>query len=198
MAPPQRTAERQKLAEAIEQHARAVQRLEHVREAWSRLRLNEAGADREKAQAERALADARERAPRLMVAQLLGGQTEAAVSVEDAAAALAAATQAVEDAAQARTLLLEEERAAEQAIEWASGRRRDAINEVLRMSQEVGQLCARIEATRQLLHDLTWALSAVGLTRLPQGFHWDGTLWGPRQRLGGAVAGGNQGARGRC
>ena len=63
--------------------------------------------------------------------------------------------------------------------------RRDAINEVSRTSQEVAGLCARIEATPQLLHDLTWALSAVSLSGLPAGYHRDGMLWG-RDRGSGA------------
>jgi hypothetical protein len=172
---PQRTPERQKLAEAIEHHARAVERLERAREAWSRLRLDEAGAAREKERAEQELAAIRERAPQMMVARLLRGQTEDVVSVEDATAALAAATRAVEDAGQARTLLMEEERAAEQAIEFARPGRNDAVREVLRSAPEIAVLWERFQQARQKVRDLSWMLSAIHVFLGPP-FHWDGRL----------------------
>ena len=100
--PSERTPERQRLAEAIEHHDRAIGRLARVREAFGRLRLDEAGASHEKARAEQDLAAIQERAPRMLVARLLGGQTEDAGAVEAAEAALATATRAVEDAEQAR------------------------------------------------------------------------------------------------
>jgi hypothetical protein len=95
---PQRSPERERLAQAIANHARAVERLTCAREAWGRLRLAEASAAREKARAEQELAASRENAPRLMVDQLLGGQTEDTLSVENAEEALKVATRPAADA----------------------------------------------------------------------------------------------------
>jgi hypothetical protein len=86
-APPQRSPERERLATAIEHHARAVERLARAREAFGRLRLDEAAAAHEKARAEQELAATRERAPRAMVARLLGGHEDTTPSFEDATAA---------------------------------------------------------------------------------------------------------------
>ena len=74
---PQRSAERERLAAAIEHLARARDRLARAKEAYARLDLyGPDSADHVKERAERALAAAKEEAPRLMVAQLLGTSTE--------------------------------------------------------------------------------------------------------------------------
>jgi len=176
---PQRSQERQRLAEAIEHLGAARRRLARAREAFTRLNLyGPDSPDRVKERAERALAEARERAPHLMVAQLLGDSPEPALSVEAAEEALRVAAQAAEAAARAWALLEEEQRVAEQAIELAVVRRDRALCEVLQASPEITALWDRFQAARQNVRDIAWCLSAVGIHRLPSSFRWDGLLEG--------------------
>jgi hypothetical protein len=77
-------------------------------------------------------------------------------------------------------------------IEIVEGRRavarigRDrALTEVLRTAPEIAELRDRVEQARQQLDNLSWTLSAIGLSRLP--FHWDGVLRG-KDRGAGAAA----------
>ena len=179
-ARPERAAERTRLAEAIEQLARARDRLARAKEAYGQLDLyGPDSPDRVKERAERALAAAKEEAPRLMVAQLLGDSTEATLNpVAAAEEALKAAIQTAEAVDRARALLEEERRAAEREIELAVGWRDMALSAVLQASPEITALWDRFQAARQTVRDLAWCLSAVGIHRLPSSFRWDGLLEG--------------------
>jgi hypothetical protein len=147
--------------------AAAGERVAAARLLYGRLRLDAAEAAREKARAESELAATRERAPRMMVARLLGGETDETPSVEDAEDALKAATRAVEDATRARALLLEEEREAEVAIEFAYRRRADAITEVLHSAPEVAALWARYQAAKQNVRAIAPQHRTTPPTKLP-------------------------------
>jgi hypothetical protein len=176
---PQRTAEREALAKAIAQLARARDRLARAKEAYARLDLHGPNsADRQRERAERALVEARERAPHLMVAQLLDTPTRGALSVETAEEALKAAIQTAEATERARGLLVEEERAAEQEIELAVGWRDMALIAVLQAASELAALWDRYQAARQNVRDIAWCLSAVGIHRLPLTCRWDGLVEG--------------------
>ena len=178
---PQRSQERQRLAEAIEHLGAARRRLARAREAFTRLNLyGPDSPDRVKERAERALAEAKERAPRMMVEQLLGTATaEAELSVEAAEETLRVATQAAEAAARARALLEEEQRVAEADISEAAIRRDVALSAVVQSSAELAAVCDRFRAAQQSFWDMTWLLSAVGVHRLPQAFRsWDGVRHG--------------------
>jgi hypothetical protein len=178
---PQRSQERTKLAEAIEQLARARDRLARAKKAFTRLSLHGPDSvDRQKELAERALAATKERAPRMMVEQLLGTATaEAELSVEAAEETLRVATQAAEAAARARALLEEEQRVAEVSIEEAIVRRDMALSAVVQSSAEIAAACDRFRAAQQNFWDMTWLLSSIGVHRLPQAFRsWDGVRHG--------------------
>ena len=158
---PQRSQERQRLAEAIEHLGAARRRLARARDAFTRLNLyGPDSPDRVKERAERALAEAKERAPRMMVEQLLGTAT-------------------AEAAARARALLEEEQRVAEADISEAAIRRDVALSAVVQSSAELAAVCDRFRAAQQSFWDMTWLLSAVGVHRLPQAFRsWDGVRHG--------------------
>jgi hypothetical protein len=94
-------------------------------------------------------------------------------------------------------MLVDDERAAEQTLELAVIRRNDAVREMLRMAPEVAALWGRFETAQQKVHELSWALSAVGIHRLPKQFHWDGLLRGPRPCRGRRMESGDRRARDR-
>jgi hypothetical protein len=133
--------------------------------------------------AHHALEEAKRRAPE--VKKMMGEAYDPTQTVEHAAGLLEDAERDLAEATEADKLLRDEVQVVAQLRSWALGGRTDALRGVLRTSPEVAALCEHVDQTRQQLHDLTWALSAIGLGGLPAGYHWDGMLWG-RDRGSGA------------
>jgi hypothetical protein len=132
-SPPARSAEREALSAAIEQHAEAGRRLVQIREAaeraaaiWSKAaRAEEAAAD--------ALAEAKENEGRLLAEQLIAGDRELKASpVERAEQALAKAESHLHRTAAARDLVRQQVPVAEQEVKWTANKRDEAARAVIR------------------------------------------------------------------
>jgi hypothetical protein len=173
---PQRSPERQKLAEAIEKLSAFDRQLERLAEARSR--LDWGGKNRAVDAARAALVVAKERAPAVLIAKMMNEYYDSAQTVEHAQGLLEDAERDLAEATAAGELLRDEIQVVEQRRERARHERTDAARAVLRTAPEVAALCARVDQTRQLLRDLAWALSAIGLSGLPAGYHWNGMLEG--------------------
>jgi hypothetical protein len=174
-APP-RTAEREALAKAIAYLGGLDSQLGRLAEARARLDLR--GKEDTLAIARRGLTEARENAPAVIVARAMNEPFDPATTVDHAENALTAAQRDLDETTAADRLLADEIKVVEERREVAYLARERAVDEVVKSSAEVRTFCARVERTRQQLHDFSWTCSAIGLGRLPPGFHWDGTRWG--------------------
>ena len=173
---PQRSPERQRLAEAIAHLGGLDSQLGRLAEARGRLGLRD--KERVLDSARRGVAEARGRAPAIVVAKAMGESFDPAATVDHAENLLAAAQRDVDEATAAVGVLSDEIRVVEGRREVAQIARDHAVAEVVKSSPEVVALCARIEQTRQQLHAFAWILSAIGLGRLPPEFFWDGIVHG--------------------
>jgi hypothetical protein len=178
---PGRSPERQKLAEAIERLNALDTQLQRLAEARDRLDWHDKRRAHEAAQ--RALEEARRRAPELLVARAMGEEFDPALTVAHAQGLVEDAAHDLAEAAAAAELLRDEIQAVEQRRSLAQHARDDAVTAVVRGSPELAAFCARVSALRQELYNSTWACSAIGLGPLPRNF-WDGVLWGPDRGSG--------------
>jgi hypothetical protein len=176
LSEPQRSAEREALAKAIERFSVLDSQLERLTEARSRLDLR--GRENALAATRGALDETRQRAPEILIAKMMGESYDPAATVEHAQQLLDAAQRDLDEALAADRLLADEIKVVEDRRDVAQIARARAVDEVVKSSAEVRTFCARVEQTRQQLHDFSWTCSAIGLGRLPPGFHWDGTRWG--------------------
>jgi hypothetical protein len=174
---PERSAERSRLAEAIEYLAALDKQLARLAEA--RQRLDRRGREDALAVARRGLDEAKANAPSILVAKALGEPVDAAQTTATAEELLAAAQRSLAEAVTADRLLADEMRIVEDRCATARLARDSAVDAVVRASPEIAVLCARIEQRRQELYDYTWTISgAGGAAVLPPGHFWDGVLWG--------------------
>jgi len=130
--PPPRTAERARLAAAIERKSDAEFQLARVGDALEK--IDETIFERLEPAVRRAREDldgAIAAAPRALVAKALGETPEAGPTVAEAEAALAAASKELADARQARSLLRDEQRHREYAVDQAGKRVDEAAKGVV-------------------------------------------------------------------
>ena len=115
-----RTPERQKLAERIAAHAKAIRQKERILDAWHRIQdqiMSELGPAVRAAQ--EALIEARTHQSEKLVDALLDGMSSRPTAVEDAERDLAEAQKAVAEARKARALLKDEADTADFAVDRA-------------------------------------------------------------------------------
>jgi hypothetical protein len=182
LSEPHRSAEREALAKAIAYLGGLDSQLGRLAEARSRLDLR--GKEAALSAARRGLDEARKNAPAVIVARAMNEHFDPATTVDHAENALTAAQRDLDEASAADRVLADEIKVVEERREVAYLVRERAIDAVVQNSAEVRTFCARVEQTRQQLHDFSWTCSAIGLGRLPPGFHWDGTRSGPNNSAG--------------
>jgi hypothetical protein len=173
---PPRSAERQRLADAIERHANAVAQRERVTEAQQRLdgeyfdRLQPTVAE-----AHEALAEARHGAPHALVEALLADEPAGSSAVAEAEAEFRQAEAKVAEARQARSMLRDElrgrEHAADQAKRAVDAAVRAVVSsdpakqEVLREFFATGRQVLRLARVLRTMGDVVTGISAddIGL-----------------------------------
>jgi hypothetical protein len=174
-SPPQRSLERQRLADAQASVKSAHASLLKVREAIERHREKvETPAENALAAAEEALAKLKSRGETaLLAARFLGDDAEAS-SMEDAKKAVDDATAAVEEADKTRVGLFAREREAQTAVESAELSLRAAFLAAASAAPEIAALCRRYEALRR-------EIVALGrIMKITEVFHGDyrwNTAW---------------------
>jgi chromosome segregation ATPase len=171
---PQRSSERQKLAEAIDSLGALNAQLDRLQEA--RGRLDWGGKDRAHTAARRALDEARRRAPQILVAKAMGEAYDPTTTVDHAQGLLEDSRRDLDEATATDKIFADEIAVVEQRRAVAQIRRERVLAEVVRAAPEVAALHDRVERARQALDDLGWILSAIGGHRLP--FHWNGSIAG--------------------
>lgn len=169
-APVTRSVEREKLAQAIERHRAATERLGKIRAAASA--AGETLTRKAVAEAEAALAEARADEPRQLVARMLN-EADDALTVAAATEALAAATAARDLTDRTRAALREREAAAVTDLSWATAARENAIKAIVAPSASVAQLLADHHVARRRTAELAAALGFLGWRWLPpEAQHW--------------------------
>jgi hypothetical protein len=171
---PERSPEREKLAQAITYLAALDRQLERLREARSRLDWGGRQLDHENAR--RGLDEARRRAPEVLVAKAMNEPYDQTATVEHQQGLVDDARRALDEAAAAAALLADEIKVVGERRELAYHARNRQLDEVVRASPEIATLRDRYEAARQRLQDFSWLFHAIGSQRLP--FYWDGMLHG--------------------
>ena len=179
----QRTPERQRLAAAIDHLAALDRQLARLVEARERLGLH--GKRQAYDAALRAVAEAKQRAPTVIIAKAMGETYDSAQTVEHAQGLLDDAQRDLDETAEADRLLADETRVIEQRRVIAFHGRNDALTAVLRAAPEVRALADSFVATREKLWAFSWIFAAVGRRALPDQV-WDGVLWGKNVGQGDA------------
>jgi hypothetical protein len=170
---PARSAERQRLAEAIERLSEA--RADLARLAAARAKTPQPWQVSGEVEAARAALDeARADEPERLVGQLLGEEAHGADPVAVANAALREAEAKLTRSREVRSLLDERERAATSALEAAEGAVRTARAAVLQADPAVVALLAGHREAQRRAAEIAASLGHVGATGIPHAHrHWD-------------------------
>ena len=159
--------QRQRLAEAIETHRVAADRLKRTRDANEMLWTRAIDATAARERAEQDLATARNEAPAAWVSSLVDGTAPPSL-VEDAEAALAKARTHDETIHRTGAAMQDELHHVAQEAETAAVYLRHAVNAVVASSPAVAALLAEYQATRDNLDKLATVLNSLGPLRLPK------------------------------
>jgi hypothetical protein len=163
---PARTAERQRLADAVGRHRNAVEALDRVTAALGRLEREYYDETVPAAVAAKAaLEEARQAAPAALVSRYLGdGDPGDAPSVTEAERRLAEAEREIAEARTARGMLADEAQRAQAAVDLARMALDGAIKAVVSASPELSALRAEFERARKRMSVLIGALAGAGVT----------------------------------
>jgi hypothetical protein len=159
-----RSQQRQKLAEAIQRHAAAEDRVQRVTSAQDRLsrQLFDVFLPAV-AEAETALAQAREQAPRMLVTSLLDDRPPTRSTVADAELELRRAEEAVAEARQASQLLTAEAHEANLGLQGARDRLDAAVRAAVSADPARDTLVAEFNRSCRRTLQLAWALTTAGV-----------------------------------
>ncbi|MGB7090648.1 MAG: hypothetical protein WA465_06900 [Methylovirgula sp.] len=175
VAPPlARSTARDELRAAIEARAAATARLERVKKAEDALNSKIYAAVVSAGAAERAVAEATEKAPQYVAARLLGeAVTDGAVSVKDAREALQLAQDELDALRSAREPLKQELDACEQDVRHAEWKLRARIGEAVAADFAVLALLDRFAAAAREFLGTRKALELLSSREaLPEGTRW--------------------------
>jgi chromosome segregation ATPase len=179
------------LAEAIDRHAQAEQRVAQVSAAMERASGASSEAFHVAKQARTKLAEAQANERAHLAAVALGEADAASNSVADATLAPEQAETAREVAKRTREALKVEARAAESELAFATSHLNSAVRDVLHTAPEVQQLLADLDAAKRKIADillklftlpagvtgnLSWNLNEFQLSQQPPDPSWQSSI----------------------
>jgi hypothetical protein len=175
--PTGRSPEREALAEAVERHREASQRLQRLRAALGQARRDSTDRFIAAESAERELNEAKRREPHRRAAELLGEVAPSGVSAAEAQRALTEARVAYDEVKDVAGVLEAEiggiGGAEFHVASMQSGVER-ALAAVIAVDPALGELVAAFDAARAEVAALSAVLRFLGLTRLPRNLQtWD-------------------------
>jgi hypothetical protein len=168
--PPPRSAERQALAEAVERHREASERLQRLRAALGQARRDSTDRFIAAESAERELTEAKRREPHRRAAELLGEVAPSGVSLAEAQLALTEARAAYDETKDVAGVLEAEIGGiggAEFRVSHTQSAVERALGAVIAADPAIAWLTEAFDAARAEVAALSAVLKFIGLVQLP-------------------------------